>query len=296
MTKLGFIKDARWVDVDQDGDEDLAIAAEWLPITFLINEKGTLNQLSIEGTGLENTEGWWNTLEAKDYDEDGDLDFVFGNLGLNSKLKASDKEPVRLYVSDFDDNGTTECVLSHYMEGKEYPFYTRDEMTKQLPYLKKRYLSYQKFGEATIKDIFNKEQLDKSEKLIVQEFRHVYVENLGKNKFKVKPLAMATQFSTLNAVISDDFDKDGHLDFIEAGNFYPINVQMGRYDASYGLFMKGDGKGNFTAIPPYQSGVSIPGETRFLRELKVGSNKFVAAVRNNNTLLILSSEGNTVLK
>ncbi len=296
LTKLGFVKDARWVDVDLDGDEDLAIAAEWSPIIFLLNEKGTLKQLSIEGTGLEKTEGWWNTIEAKDFDKDGDLDFVFGNMGLNSKLKASDVEPVRLYVSDFDDNGTTECVLSHYMEGKEYPFYTRDELTKQLPYLKKRYLSYQKFGEATLKDVFNKEQLDKSEKLVVREFRHVYVENLGGNKFKVRPLPKASQFSTVNAVVSDDFDKDGYLDFILAGNFYPINVQLGRYDASYGLLMKGDGRGDFTAIPAYRSGVSIPGETRALRELKVGDNKFVAAVRNNSTLLVLSSENGKVLK
>ncbi len=288
LTKLGFVEDAQWVDVDRDGDQDLVVAAEWSAITFLISEKGILTNLGTVDNGLENTNGWWNTVAVNDFDHDGDPDFIFGNLGLNSKLKASAKEPVNLFVCDFDKNGTVDQILTHYINGKQYPFHTRDELTKQLPYLKKRYLSYRKFAEATLPDIFSKEELEAGEQLTAQLFSHVYVENLGKNKFRVKPLPKATQFSTLNAVIADDFNEDGKTDAIMAGNFFPVNVQLGRNDASYGLLLLGDGHGNFTAVPPAESGISVSGETRVLRKLKIGPKQFIVAVRNNNTLQAFS--------
>jgi hypothetical protein len=174
------------------------------------------------------------------------------------------------------------------MNGKEYPFHTRDELTKQLPHLKKRYLSYQKFAKASLHDIFSDKELAACEQLTAQTFSHVYVENLGKNKFKVKALPKATQFSTLNAIISEDFNGDGKQDAIVAGNFYPVNVQMGRYDASYGMLLLGDGHGNFTAVPPHESGISVSGETRALRKLKIGPKQFIVAVRNNNMLQAFS--------
>jgi hypothetical protein len=290
LKQLGFVKDAQWVDIDKDGDQDLAVAAEWSAITFLINDKGALNTLSESASGLENSHGWWNTVSVQDFDGDGDSDFIFGNLGLNSKLKASIKEPVNLLVCDFDKNGTVDQILTHFINGKEYPFYTRDELTKQLPYLKKKYLSYQKFAEASLSDIFSDEELAACEKLSVQTFGHVYVENLGNNKFKIRPLPKATQFSTLNAITTGDFNADGKLDAIVAGNFYPINVQMGRYDASYGSLLLGDGLGNFKALPPIQSGISVSGETRSLRKLKMGDKELILAIRNNNTVEAFSKK------
>jgi hypothetical protein len=284
LTKLGFVKDAKWVDVDSDSDPDLVLAAEWSPITFLVNENGKLKNLDMAGTGLEDTNGWWNTVESNDFDNDGDMDFIFGNLGLNSKLKASVDEPVSLLVGDLDKNGTIEQILVHYIGSKQYPFYTRDEMTKQLPYLKKKYLSYQKFAEATLADIFSKEELASCDVLTAKTFSHLYVENLGHNKFRVKALPRATQFSTLNAIISGDYNGDGKLDALVAGNFYPVNVQLGRYDASYGSLLIGDNHGDFKAMAPYQSGISISGETRALRKIKVGANELFLAIRNNSTI------------
>jgi hypothetical protein len=288
LKEFGFIKDAKWVDTDKDGDLDLVVAAEWNPITILINDNGKLSQLPLAKSGLENSEGWWSSLDAKDYDGDGDIDFIFGNLGLNSKLKASVDKPIKLFVGDFDKNESVEQVLTHFIGDKEYPFYTRDEMTKQMPYLKKKFLSYHKYAEATLQDIFSKEQLDGSKQLIARTFEHVYVENLGGNTFRVTPLPKATQISSVNAILSDDIDGDGKMDLIVAGNFYPVNVQMGRYDASYGQLLKGDGKGRFTSIPPYQSGISILGETRVLKKITVSGKEFILAIRNNNTVVSFS--------
>ncbi len=160
-------------------------------------------------------------------------------------------------------------------------------MTKQMPSLKKRFLSYHKYAEATLYDIFTKEQLDASKQLVARTFEHAYVENLGGNTFKVTPLPKASQFSTVNAIISEDMDGDGKLDVLLAGNFYPVNVQMGRYDASYGQVLKGDGKGRFVSIPPFESGISVKGETRALRKVMVKGKEFILAVRNNDTVVFI---------
>lgn len=288
LKELGFVKDAQWLDIDGDKDDDLVVAAEWSPITILINDGGKLTRLSAEASGLAGTEGLWNGFGAGDFDGDGDVDLIFGNLGLNSKLKTSKEQPVRLYVCDFDKNGSIDQVLTHYVDGKEYPFYTRDEMTKQLPYLKKKFLSYHKYAEATLKEIFNEAELAACSLLVAKTFEHLYVENLGGNKFKVSALPKAAQFSTISAAVADDFDSDGTLDVVVAGNFYPVNVQMGRYDASYGLFIKNDGKGHFTAVPPVESGIQLIGETRKLRKVKVGGREIILAIRNNDTVAALA--------
>ncbi len=283
LLKFGFVKDAVWADIDNDKDDDLIIAAEWSPITILLNNKGKLTPLTIEGSGLENTNGWWNAVTTVDIDEDGDLDIIGGNLGLNSKLHTSLTEPVRMYVGDFDKNDSTDQILAHYMKGKEYPFHTRDEMTKQMPFLKKRYLSYHKFSEATASDIFG-DQLKSVTSFVAYNFNSSIIENLGEGKFKIKSLPSAAQNSTVNAIETGDFDKDGHNDLLIAGNFYPVNIQMGRYDASYGLLLKGDGKGNFKPVPAIRSGFSVRGEVRSLKKINVNGRDFYLTVRNNDTL------------
>jgi len=283
LIKFGFVKDATWADMDGDKDNDLIIAAEWSPVTIFINNKGKLAPLSTEGSGLENTQGWWNVVEAVDVDKDGDLDIIAGNLGLNSKLHTSMEEPVRMYVGDFDKNDSTDQILTHYMRGKEYPFHTRDEMTKQMPYLKKRYLSYHKFAEATASDIFG-EQLSKASSFSAVTFKSSVIENLGNGKFKVKPLPGAAQMSTVHAIQSGDFDHDGNTDLLIAGNFYPVNIQMGRYDASYGLLLKGDGKGNFKPVSSVHSGFSVKGEVRALRKVIINAKDYYLTIRNNDTI------------
>jgi len=284
LLKFGFIKQSVWADIDSDGDLDLLLAAEWKPITILINEDGKLNPLPMKDSGLEYSHGWWNHLQVADFDNDGDMDIVAGNLGLNSTLKTSRDKPVRMYVSDFDDNSSLEQVLSHYIKGKEYPYYTRDEIVKQLPNLKKKYLSYTKYAEATLQDIFDKETLKKASLFEAYVFQSSYIENKGNGKFQMSSLPTPAQFSTVNASVIGDFNDDGNLDIILAGNFYPLNIQMGRYDASYGNLLLGDGGGKFKVIPNIYSGIKLKGEVRSLNRIKVSDKIHYLGFRNNDSI------------
>ena len=281
LRKIGFIKDAIWVDIDGDKDDDLVIAGDWMPITILINSNGILK--SLEQSGLEQEIGWWNCVESVDFDQDGDIDLVAGNLGLNSKLKASTAEPLRMYVKDFDNNETIEQLLTYYIDGKEYLFHTRDELTKQLPGLKKKYLSYARFGEAEFKDIFSEKELNTAEKFEVNRLESMIIENLGGGKFKLSALPKAAQFSPTMSIMVDDVDQDKLPDLILGSNFFPINIQMGRYDGSYGTVLKNKGK-SFEALPPSKTGWSIKGEVRHLEKINIRGEKVYLAIRNNDVV------------
>ncbi len=284
LRKFGFVKRSCWADIDGDGSDDLIIAAEWSPVSILLNKGGRLMPLPLDKSGLENTSGWWNTFTAVDFDNDGDMDLIGGNLGLNSRLKASVAEPLRLYVKDFDNNDSIDQVLTHYIHHVEYPFYTRDEMTKQMPFLKKRFLSYRKFAEADFSTMFPESDLSEAERYEAMMLETVAIENLGSGKFNVKSLGKAAQFSTINTMLAEDFDGDGNVDLLLGGNFYPINIQMGRNDGSYGLYLKGDGKGCFKALPSTESGFFIKGEVRKLAEIMIEGKTHYVAFRNNDSV------------
>lgn len=280
LRDFGFIKQSVWVDIDNDRDLDLILAAEWKPITVLVNTDGKFTPL--QESGLEYTNGWWNHLRVADFDNDGDQDIIAGNLGLNSTLKTSRSEPVRMYVGDFDNNGSIEQVLTHVVQGKEYPFYTRDEMVKQIPSLKKKFLSFTRYASASIQDVFDEETLQKAKLFEAYMFESVYIENKGSGKFNVTALPAGVQFSTVNASVVDDFNRDGNLDVIVAGNFYQLNIQMGRYDASFGCLLQGDGKGKFKIVPNKDSGIELRGEVRKLEKINVGDRSHYIGFRNND--------------
>jgi enediyne biosynthesis protein E4 len=282
LTELGLLKKAAWVDIDKDGFVDLIVAGEWMPITILMNRQGKLANIELKGSGLEETYGWWNAVSADDYDGDGDIDLIVGNLGLNSKLKASNKFPIQMYVSDFDSNGTVEQIITQFIDGVEYPVATRDELTKQMPGLKKKFLSYKKFAESTFADAFSKEQIVKAKKYKATEFRSVLVKNLGQGKFEVSPLPTALQMAPVMAMIVDDFNGDKQKDIFAAGNFYPSNIQMGRYDALLGVTLLGVGNGKFNTLTPVKTGISLDGETRFLKRVLVNDRVCYLSARNND--------------
>jgi enediyne biosynthesis protein E4 len=290
LKKFGFIKEAIWTDIDGDKDADLILAAEWKPITILINTNGRLEPLPLQDSGLEYSNGWWSHLQVADIDKDGDMDMIGGNLGLNSTLKASKDEPVKMYVSDFDNNGNIEQILTHNVAGREYPFYTRDEMVKQFPSLKKKFLSYNKYAAASMQEVFDGPTLKNAQLFEAYNFQSVYIENRGNLKFLVTPLPTAVQFSTVNSSVLDDFNDDGNMDVFVAGNFYPINIQMGRYDASFGCLLQGDGKGKFKLVPNKKTGIGLRGEIRNLQRIKVGERVHYIAFRNNQLPISFSKK------
>ena len=285
LSKFGFVKAATWADLNNDGYEDLVVAAEWGPISVFENSSGRLTLTKAES--LNNQAGWWNTIASGDFDNDGDVDMVAGNLGLNSKLKADFDNPVRMYVNDFDKNGTIEPILTHVVGGVEYPFYTRDEMTKQLPSLKKKYLSYEKFAKAEFKDFFPKETIRNSQKYSTTMFESVYIENLGNFVLKYKSLPKQIQFSTANAFEIRDFNNDNNLDVLVGGNFFRSNIQMGRYDANFGELLLGDGRGKFKCTPRSALGISLRGQISKILPVSIGKTKYELVIVNDDSVKLL---------
>ncbi|MBS1507111.1 MAG: VCBS repeat-containing protein [Bacteroidetes bacterium] len=285
LKNLGMIKDAEWVDVDADGDSDLIVVGEWMGITLFINEKGKLINRSKE-SGLEKTNGWWNTIAASDLDHDGDIDFVVGNHGLNSRFRASIEKPVTMYVSDFDKNGSIEQIVCTYNGEKSYPMALRHDLISQIPSLKKKFLKYESYKDATMEDIFSQQQLSEALKLEADVLTSSVLINDGKGKFALKELPVEAQFSPMFGIETGDFDGDGNEDILMGGNLYRVKPEVGRYDASYGVFLKGDGKGNFSNIKTKDSGFFVDGEVRDIKKIKIGKSDYVLVARNNDTPLI----------
>ena len=264
LLAIGMVCDAIWSDFDKDGWTDLVIAGEWMPLKFLKNDKGKFVDVTA-GSGIQNKSGWWNSIINGDFDKDGDEDYIVGNLGENSFYKASDQYPVAVYANDFYKQGTMQCVMTLYLKDKadgvlkEFTAHTRDDVVEQLPFVKKRFLTYADFGKASFDSLFTKEELKKSIKYTANYLVSSFVRNNGNGTFSLEPLPSVAQFSTINAMVTDDFDKDGNLDVCMNTNDFGTDPSNGRYDALNGLVLKGDGKGKFTPLTMMQSGIYIPG-------------------------------------
>jgi hypothetical protein len=281
LKTAGMITDARWFDYDKDGKMDLVVTGEYMPVRIFHNEGGKQLKEVTDAAGLGNSNGWWNRIAIADIDGDGYPDIVAGNHGLNSRFKCSENKPVRMYVSDFDDNGSVEQVITCYNGDKAYPMALRHDLVGELPYLKKKYLKYDSYKEQTIEDIFTKEQLDKAVKLEAKEMRSSVLMNSGKGTFTLKPLPVEAQFSTVYGLQVSDYDGDGKQDILLGGNFYQSKPEVGIYDASYGLLLKGDGKGNFTAVNEKQSGILVKGQVRDITTIKAGKKDLMIFAMNN---------------
>jgi hypothetical protein len=266
LASLGMISDGIWADIDGDDDQDLILVGEWMPITILLNEKGKLTPVAAKG--LENTAGWWNRIVQGDFDNDGDPDFVVGNLGQNSAMKASAEEPCHIYIKDFDGNGALDPIICDFNEGHSYPVASRDEFLGQLIGLRKKFPKYKDYANRTIDELFTEEELAGAVVKQADLFSSVYVENLGEGEFKVKELPIEAQFSPLFGLLPMDADQDGNLDLLAGGNFYGVGPARGRYDAGMGLLLKGDGKGNFKTVLPSASGFYIEGEVRDIQFIR----------------------------
>ncbi len=298
LINIGMVCDGLFTDFDNDGWIDLMLAGEWMPITLLKNEKGIFKNVT-SSTGISDKIGWWNSISAGDFDNDGDMDYVLGNLGLNSFYKASERYPVSIYASDFDNNGSYDAFPSIYLSSsqqdttkKEFPVHMRDDAVKQMISMRSKFQNYRSYATSTIDQLFSEEQLAGSLVLKANFLNSSFCRNEGQGKFSLVPLPAEAQISVLNGMTVDDFDADGNLDVIICGNDWGTEVSVGHYDALNGLMLKGDGKGGFVAQSILESGIFIPGNGKALIGLKsMHSGYLIAAGQNRGQLKIFELKG-----
>ena len=277
---LGMITDAVFVDINKNGFEDLVVVGEFMGVEVFENKNGTFQKL--QNSPLSNLKGWWKTIEKSDLDNDGDFDLLLGNHGLNSRFKASEKNPIQLYLSDFDLNGSLDPILSFTAaNGKVYPYALRHNLVDQLKYLSKKFPDYESFKSATIQDIFTTEQLNASTVLEANTLSSLLLINQGDFKFTVQELPLETQFSPVYAISTSDFDKDGDQDILLGGNLNGVKPEFGRYDASFGTYLENIGNHQFK-LNSTGEGLNINGE---IRDIKLLKDK-VFITRNNDSLQV----------
>lgn len=260
---LGMVTSALFTDFDNDGWQDLIVVGEFMPIRFFKNEKGNFKEVSSQ-TGLRNTGGWWNSIVAGDFDNDGDIDYVVGNLGLNGPYKASAAEPVCIYAKDYDKNGRLDPIMCHYQNGKEYMVHGRDDINKQMNPMRGRFTDYASYAGVTFQEAFAKDEITGAYVVKAETFASTYLENLGNGKFAMHNLPLPAQFAPIYAMVCKDFNGDGNLDVLCVGNSYATEVQTGQYDAQGSVLLTGDGKGNFTAS---KKDINVIGDNKSLSEL-----------------------------
>lgn len=298
LRKAGMVTDAVWVDYDKDKDEDLIVVGDWMPIKVFENRQSIFVEMDGQGTtnatGLAHSQGLWQTIAAADFDKDGDIDLMAGNLGTNTKFRKREDSKLKMYVKDIDGNKTTEHILAYSVDNKWYPVAYKDELGKQLPLINKRFTDYKGFAGKTVDEIFSNGELKDAAVFGVQMFESVYLENTGKKKFKIHTLPFEAQVSRIFVFHIEDVDQDGNLDVLLGGNFYGVSTYQGRYDASYGLLLKGNGKGNFKPVLPTENGFLLEGEVRKIKSLKTKEGELLLVARNNQPIQIFRHLKNTV--
>src|SRR5205823_6293803 len=247
LEHVGMVTDAIWRDVDGDGRPDLMVVGEWMPITVFHNAGGG-KLVRVKTPGLEHSEGWWNRIVAGDFTGHGRVDFIVGNLGLNTRFHASEIEPVTMYVKDFDRSGVSKQILSVYNHGTSYPIAMRDELIRALRYLKPRYPRYEDYAGQTVTDIFSAAELAGATVKQAHTFATALARNNGDGSFTLSALPLEAQLAPVYGILAQDVDGDGKPDLLLAGNFDGVQPEIGRMSASYGLVLRGDGHGRFTPV------------------------------------------------
>jgi hypothetical protein len=285
LKNIGMIRDMVWADVNGDGYPDMIIVGDWMPIKVFINDHGKFKEKK-DAFGSDKTEGWWNCLATGDFNGDGYIDFIAGNHGLNSRFKATPEKPVSMYVSDFDLNGSVEQIICTYDGDKSYPMALKHDLTRQIPGLAKKYPKYNMYKDQQITDIFTPEQLKNAIRLDANQLETSLFINDGTGHFTRKPLPPEVQFSPVYAAAVGDYNGDGIPDILLGGNLYNVKPEVGRYDASYGSFLIGDGHGGFTYVPAKVSGFHLNGEIRNIQEVTTSKGKILVVARSNDSLQV----------
>ncbi|WP_336514994.1 VCBS repeat-containing protein [Pollutibacter soli] len=286
LLTAGMVTDARWFDYDGDTRKDLVVVGEYMPVRVFRNEGGKTLKEVTDAAGLRNSNGWWNRVEVSDVNGDGREDLVLANHGENSRFRCSENKPVKMYVSDFDKNGSVEQVVTCYNGDSSYPMALRHDLVNVLPYLKKKYLKYEAYQRQQVKDIFTEDQLKEALELTAYEMRSCVMLSDGRGGYSKQPLPAEAQLSVMYGIEVMDYDGDGKKDILMGGNFYESKPETGIYDGSYGVLLKGDGKGNFRSVDADTSGISIRGAVRDIKTLHSGTKKKILVARNNGLLEI----------
>ncbi len=290
LKDLGMISDMLWTDYDLDGNVDMVIVGEFMPITFIKND-GSSFRLN-DSSGLSDKKGWWNSIVSGDFDKDGDTDYIAGNLGENNYYRATSEQPLRGYAKDFDGNGSVDLIMSCYFktaegEMKEFPLHFWDEMNSQSPMFRKMFSRYKEFGKVTMAELFTPQQLEGALIAEANYMKSSYIENLGNGSFRMSALPVRAQIAPLNGMVASDVNNDGNLDVLVVGNDYGNEVFPGRYDALTGLLLYGDGKGGFTPVISANSGFLVEGDAKALVRLNtVGGNDVFIASQNKGELKV----------
>jgi hypothetical protein len=286
ISQVGFVKNGQVVDLDKDGDQDIIVATEWGGIYAFISDKG-----HVQKKVLTDKRGWWNFVLPIDIDNDGDLDLLAGNQGLNCRLNPSTKEPIRLYYNDFDNNGKKEQILTYYINGKELPFANKDEMQKQIPVIKKRFLYAEDFAKADLEDILTEAKLKSSFVLSADYFSNSILINDGKMNFSMHSLPWEAQITPYKDAVVINANNDSYPDLLMVGNFYESNIQMGRNDADYGTVLVNRGNGVFACEK--MKNLCIKGQVRHIRKIKAGGMDAFILARNNDSAMVVASKAHT---
>ncbi|MBK8501260.1 MAG: hypothetical protein IPL46_03105 [Saprospiraceae bacterium] len=283
-----MVTDASWVDLDKDLDDDLVVVGDWMDIHIFYNDKGNLSRHDI----IPQSKGWWTRIHKADLDLDGNMDLILGNWGLNSKFQASVQQPVTMFVNDFDLNNKSEFIINWYapLDKIAYPFATKMELTKQLPFVRKQAQKYEDFAKLTYETLFDQNLRDQSISYSTNTMTSAILWNEGNGQLSLKALPMAAQISPVFGIVADDFTDDGLPDIWLGGNFYTLKPQVGRLNASRGVLLEATGGRNFTEVSPLQSGIDVKGEVRDAVSLHTSKGKFLLIARNNDDILVYQKE------
>ncbi len=297
----GIVNQAVWADVDGDGKNELSISGEWMPLEIYSLQNGQFikkqNSVHIILPSKKDTlismdalSGWWYNMKAADLNNDGRMDFIMGNRGLNSSIKGNINEPATIYAKDFDNNGSYDAVLGYYIHGKCYPLYSRDQLIDQVPSMRKKFVRYKDYSGKTLDGIFTDAEKNNMEVFKTNFFESGVLMNEGNNTFRFIPFPEKAQLSTINDIIIDDIDNDGIKDILVCGNSDDPAVMVGVYDATSALLLKGTGKGNFAAVSPAENGLRVRGESRKMVYLKDNGKATLIFLKNDAAAQVFMKE------